>query len=288
MPRRLRPVTLNPVYFQVLGIGGAFTARYFNTAFFVNTPSFRLLIDGPPGLLRLLRMRQIPPESIDGVVLTHVHADHSGGMELYLLWRRYVMAQRTRLYTSGRVYAHLEQHLFGGFAETFTPDLTDVVGTRFDDYVEFCELAEDGVTRVAPELGLEIRHNWHPVPALGLKVHLGGQVIGISGDHCFRPQLLSRLRQSGRIDDSAWERMAGPWLWDSDLIYHEAAAGWEGGHTAEADLLRLPPEVRRRLRLVHVDDDFQGTLPVAVEGERAVVDRNGSLRLELPKGPEDS
>ncbi len=270
------------VYLQVLGIGGAFTARHFNTAFLVSAPDVRLLIDGPQGLLRLLAEQGIAPEEITGVVLTHVHPDHAAGMALFLLWRRYVLGRRTVLYTSRRVYDHLERRFFPAFAETFTDDLTGIVSARFAEFVDWCELPEEGVTRLSAEVGLEIRHNWHPVPTLGLRIHLGERVIGMSGDHCFQRVLLRRLHREGRIDRSAYERMAGSWLWEADLIYHEAAADGAGGHTPESELLQLPPEVRARIRLIHVADGFRGTLPVAVEGERAVVDEDGVLRLEVP------
>lgn len=270
------------MYLQVLGIGGAFTARHFNTAFLVESAGVRLLIDGPQSLLRLLRERGISGEEVSGVVVTHVHPDHTAGAALFLLWRRYVLGRRTPLYTSRRVYDHLEQRLFPSFAETFSDDLTAIVSTRFEDFVEWCELPEEGVTRLSGAVGLEIRHNWHPVPTLGLRIHLGGRVIGVSGDHCFQRALLRRLYDEGRIDRFSYDRMAGPWLWESDLVYHEAAADGAGGHTPESELLQFPPEVRAKIRLVHVADDFRATLPVAVEGERAVVGDDGVLRLETP------
>jgi glyoxylase-like metal-dependent hydrolase (beta-lactamase superfamily II) len=276
------------VYLQVLGIGGAFTARHSNTAFFVSAPDVRLLIDGPQGLLRLLVERGIAADQITGVVMTHVHPDHAAGMALFVLWRRYVLGRRTPLYTSRRVYDHLERRFFPAFAETFTDDLTGIVSTRFEDFVDWYELPEEGVTRLSDGVGLEIRHNWHPVPTLGLRIHLGGRVIGVSGDHCFQRALLRRLHEEGRIDGFNYDRMAGPWLWESDLVYHEAAADGAGGHTPEEELLQFPREVQAKIRLVHVADDFRGTLPVAVEGERAVVGADGFLRLELPATIESS
>jgi hypothetical protein len=274
------------MYLQILGIGGAFSATYYNTSFLASTPSMRLLVDGPHSLLRLLRERCIEAESIDSILVTHVHGDHWAGAETLLLWRKYVLGSRTNLYTSRQVFEKAKHLFSGGFSETFSPDLQDIVRTRFEDFVDFHELELNGINRIAPDLAVEIRRNWHPTPALGLKIHLASTVIGISGDTCFDPALLEKLRQSGRITNEDHEKLAGDWLWHSDLVYHEASPSSGGGHTGEEALLALPPSIRSRIRLVHVPDDFQGTLPVAQEGEIVRVNgAGGNLVVEPPDTP---
>jgi len=71
---------------EVLGIGNAFTAIRYQTSFLIRA-SRTYLIDGPQGLFRLLQKRGIPRESIDDVIITHVHGDHVSGLETLLLWK---------------------------------------------------------------------------------------------------------------------------------------------------------------------------------------------------------
>lgn len=260
---------------QVLGIGDAFSARHFGTSFLLSVGDRLLLIDGPPGLFRLLEARGIDRRAIDSVLLTHIHEDHAGGVETLLLWRRFELGLKTRLFTSARVFQAFQRRRFPGFEESFGPHLKEIRFGRLEEYLEFHELAEDSATSLIPGAAAEIRHNWHPTPTLGLKLRVGRACIGISGDTCFRVPLLDELLREGRISDARHSKLAGNWLWESDLIYHEVSRRARS-HTLESDLLELPPEIRRKLRLIHVADDFtEGPLAMAAEGERVIITDSG-------------
>ena len=206
-----------------------------------------------------------------------------GGVETLLLWRRFELGLRTRLYTSAAVYRAMKERRFPGFEESFSRDLKEIRRDTPEDYVEFHELAEDSETVWTSEVGVEIRHNWHPTPTLGLKFRIGGFLIGIGGDTCFRIPLLDALLREGRISESRHRKLAGDWLWNCDLIYHEAGRK-APGHTFEEDLLALPAEVRRKIRLIHLSDDFgPGRLVPAQEGERVVINEMGlAIRAGRP------
>lgn len=267
---------------QVLGIGNAFTSRYYNTSFLVRSQRL-YLIDGPQALLRLLRERGIDPASINDIIISHVHGDHTSGFETLILWKKYIQRSRPTLYTSAKVYAELRDKFFLSFAQTFTRDLQEIVPARFDDYVDFAELREDGRTRLDEELEVEIRHNWHPTPTLGLKLLGPLGSIGISGDNCYRPELLEALRQKGILDEARYEKLAGNWLWRADLIYHEVERRGPTSHTLEKDLLALPKAVQKKIRLVHISDDFtEAQLTVAGEGETVTFTAPGRLNIRLP------
>ena len=253
---------------EVLGVGDAFSARRYNTSFLIHSEP-KILIDGPPALFRILEERKIPRQSIGAVIATHIHGDHTAGLQTLLLWRRHYLKKKTRLYTSGRVFKEMEAVFFPAFEDGFNDQLTEVEKGSFSDYVDFVELSEDNSNPLEEGLTVSIRHNWHPVSTLGLKLQSRNSTLGISGDHCYRPRLLKRLLQEGRIDEDRFEKMAGDWLWQADLIYHEASRSEGSPHTQEQDLLELPASIRRKIRLVHVADDFdEGELPVAKEGER--------------------
>ena len=267
---------------RVLGVGNAFTSRYYNTSFLIE--SHRLfLVDCPPGLLRLFRERGIKPASIDDVIVTHVHGDHVAGLETLLLWKKYVEKKRIRVWTSSAVHRELRDKFFPSFADTFTSDLQRIVTTGLADYADVRELLPDVENRLDEDLALEYRENWHPTPTLGLKFTSGRGALGISGDTCYRPSLLQSLLEKGLVDRARYDKLAGDWLWRCDLIYHEVERADAGPHTSEKDLLALPADVRRKIRLIHLSDDFvERELPAAREGELAVFEPSGKVSLSFP------
>ena len=266
----------------MLGIGNAFTSLHHQTSFLVRADR-TYLIDGPQGLLRLLRKREIPKEQIDDVIVTHAHGDHVAGLESLLLWKRSYERKRVRLHTSAAVFEELEKGFFYPFSKGFSPDLHEIVAKSFEDYVVFNELSEMGSNELEPGLTAEIRHNWHSTPTLGLKVSDGEGTIAISGDTCYRPALLQELHALGLLSEPRLQKLAGDWLWNADVIYHEADHNPTGPHTYLGDLLQLPDEVRTKLRLVHLPDDFQtDKLATAREGEKLGISRSKGVQIVYP------
>jgi ribonuclease BN (tRNA processing enzyme) len=262
---------------EVLGIGNAFTALNHQTSFVIRA-NRTYLVDGPQGLFRLLHKRGISRSAIDDVIITHIHGDHVSGLETLLVWKKSFEKKKVRLHTSSAVFEELNRCFFSSFSRGFNPDLKEIVSKQFEDYVDFVELRENERNPLESEVFLEIRHNWHPTPTLGLKVSSRGRTISISGDTCYRPLLLQELRSLGILTERRFEHLAGDWLWDADMIYHEADGSPNGPHTFEGDLLLLPLEIRRKIRLVHVPDEFKAKgLPIAKEGERLKVTRKGKL-----------
>jgi len=267
---------------EVLGVGNAFTSRYYNTSFLIRSKEL-VLLDCPQALFRLLSERRVDPGSIDRVIVTHIHGDHTAGLETLLLWKRWVARSKVTLYTARRVWDELKERFFPGFSATFTPDLERIVETKLEDYADFSELKEDQENPIDDELKVDFRYNWHPTPTLGLKLISPHGVVGISGDTCYRPTLLRRLLERGVIDAGRYNKLASDWLWQSEVIYHEVERGEAGAHTSEAELLALSPEVRRKIRLIHLADDFDDSeLPLAREGEKVKFTADREPLFSLP------
>jgi ribonuclease BN (tRNA processing enzyme) len=214
------------------------------------------------------------------VIVTHIHGDHVSGLETLLLWKKYFEKKKVRLHTSMSVFKALKESFFSSFSQGFSSDLQGITQKHFEDYVDFLELGEDQVNELEPGLTLEIRHNWHPTPTLGLRLAYRDRRISISGDTCYRPDLLQGLRTQGKLSKTRYERLCGPWLWDADVIYHEADGSPDGPHTFIGDLLNLPAETREKIRLVHVPDEFEtDVLPIAKEGEKISISGEGEVFL---------
>jgi len=262
---------------EVLGIGNAFTSIHYQTSFLLRAGR-TYLIDGPQGLFQLLHARGIAKEEINDVIVTHIHGDHVAGLETLFVWKRHFEKKRVRIHTSKSVFGELKSRFFPSFSEGFGPDHREIRTKQFEDYIEFFELQEDRVNELEKGLTIEIRHNWHPVSTLGLKIAYRGRKIAVSGDTCYRPVLLQELHAAGVLSDERYYRLTGDWLWDADVIYHEADDTPDGPHTYLGDLLKLPSQTQKRIRLVHIPDELvSARIPVARQGERFLVRATGEL-----------
>lgn len=80
----------------VVGSGDAFgSGGRFNTCFFVESARGTLLVDCGASALVALKAHGIDPLRIDGIVLSHLHGDHFGGLPFLLLDGQF-LARRER------------------------------------------------------------------------------------------------------------------------------------------------------------------------------------------------
>jgi ribonuclease BN (tRNA processing enzyme) len=184
-----------------------------------------------------------------GVVLTHLHADHSSGLEGLAYFNYfYRQGKRTKLFAHPDVLDRIwGSSLAAGMDSAIAqPDGTSLQAT-LETFFDVTALSLDGRVGFGP-FELEARTTVHPVPA-ALRIHAGGRTLGLSGDTAWDPTLID-------------------WLSPSDLIVHETSIGI---HTPYEKLAALDPDLRARMRLIHYPDDFdcQGSvIEPLVEGRR--------------------
>lgn len=78
----------------MLGNSATQTADYETTSFLVRSSQTSILVDCGPGITRQLMRLDCNLESIDTVVVSHIHADHSGGFSYLLFLMGYALMQR--------------------------------------------------------------------------------------------------------------------------------------------------------------------------------------------------
>src|SRR5258708_5767427 len=86
----------------IVGSGDAFgSGGRFNTCFHVATRDRAVLIDCGASTMVALRAHAIEPNSIDAIILTHLHGDHFGGIPFLLLDAQYMSHREGPLTIAG-------------------------------------------------------------------------------------------------------------------------------------------------------------------------------------------
>ncbi|MEM6928880.1 MAG: MBL fold metallo-hydrolase [Myxococcota bacterium] len=218
-----------------LGVGDAFTARYHSTCAAIRSAGRTLLVDCPHPIRRVMADAggHVDVGDLDGLVVTHNHADHVSGVEPLLFSAHFVLQRKLPVLAHPRVLDDLwTHHLKAGMHELLGPD-----GSRrelcFEDVAEPVPLSESEVTRFAG-FSIAIRRTIHHIPTFALRIDDGEASLGWSADTAFDPDLIA-------------------WLARADRFVHETNFGV---HTPYAALAALPAPLRARMWLVHYPDSF--------------------------------
>jgi len=233
--------------FIPLGVGDAFSARHYTSCVAVEADGRWLLVDCPHPIRKVLRegSASLPAPldlpRFDAFVLTHLHSDHSSGVEGLGFYARYIVNTRPVLAAHPAVAGRLWERLAPGMDEN-----DHAVRQALSDYFDVTLLDEGRPVRIG-QFEISCRRTRHHVPTVALRIRAGGKTLGISSDTPFDPALID-------------------WLAPADLILHETG---DGIHTSYGRLSELPEPVRRKMRLIHFADDFQpadGLIEPLVQG----------------------
>jgi CRP-like cAMP-binding protein len=225
-----------------------------------------LLVDPPVDTTEYLRERGVPATLIDGIILTHCHADHDSGT-----FQKILEEGRVTIYT--------------------TPT---IIGSFVKKYAAVSGLGEDLVRRtfaLSPvTIGSPIRvhgaelwffYTLHSIPALGFEAFYGGKSMAFSGDCLFDPPRLRALQAAGVLSEARCEDLID-FPWHHTAVIHEA--GVPPLHTPASVLAALPDEVKQRLHLVHIAEK---DLPRDSGLRTARVGLENTLRIPVEESAHD-
>jgi len=242
-----------PFEVVALGVGDTFTRRHHTTALLLHCDGFSLAVDCPDRYRAVLRVvsercgRDLALESIDDVLITHVHGDHMNGLEGVAWYKHFAEGKRVRLLCSPEVRSTIwDARLAGSMSRLWNGSEFRTLG--FDDYFDHVPLRWDGETAAGP-FRIRTYRTKHHVPTSAILVEAGGRRFGYSADTAFDPDLIAFLAQA-------------------DVIVHETNLG--PAHTPYDALAALPEEIRRRMRLIHFPDEMEGiptAIPLLDEGD---------------------
>jgi len=223
----------------ITGIGDAYTARHFGSSALIEAPEGYVLLDCPDPIHRVLREAttatgwDIDYRSINDIILTHLHGDHSNGLEMFGFRRLYMDDSNPAI----KPRLHATQPVIDRLWEKLAPSMDGAhYGTlrTLDDFFDVRLIDPEHETTIAG-MSVRCRFTGHPISTIGLMINDGKNTLGWSSDTPY---------EQAHID----------WLRDADVIVHESNLGL--AHTPIEDLNALPDELRAKMRLIHLPDDF--------------------------------
>ena len=237
----------------MLGNSHGFDPKGTTTGFIVWTNRRGIMIDPPPNSAEVLRDMSIPYRLIDGMILTHCHADHDAGA-----FQKILADSSIKIYTT--------QTIMDSFLRKYTAisgfDTFFVKGLFVFDSVKI------GETKLIHGAYWDFFYSLHVIPTIGFEVQFAGEGIVYSGDTCTNFKLFDRMKKekrigTGRYNDLVNKSPLSRWrpvdiLPDGTVttpykpyILHEA--GVPPIHTPLEYLSKLAPYILDRLFVVHAD-----------------------------------
>jgi ribonuclease BN (tRNA processing enzyme) len=237
---------MSSVLLLPLGVGEAFSARHYTSCLAVGIDDEWLLIDCPHPVRKMLReasakaglSRPVDLDRVSAAAVSHLHADHSCGLEDFGYYSFFVLGRRATLLLHPDASARLWHGLLAAGMEFVqsNPDATPVQ-KQLGDYFELIDLELARPVKFGP-FSIECRRTIHGVPTFAFRITVGGRVLGFSADTAYDPSLIE-------------------WLNAADLIVHEVTTLVHSGvHTPYENLAALPESLRSKMRVTHYPDDF--------------------------------
>src|SRR5690349_10495711 len=104
-----------------LGVGDAFSARYYSTCLALHAEGTWVLVDCPHPIRKILRESggaaglSLDVGDFSAIFLTHLHADHASGLEGFGFYSFFAVGRRARVLAHPEVSRRMwEGHLAGG------------------------------------------------------------------------------------------------------------------------------------------------------------------------------
>ncbi len=242
----------------VLGCGDAFgSGGRFNTSFLVETlvgsePGGRqLLLDCGASTMVALRQRGIDPNAIAGVILTHLHGDHFGGLPFLLLDAQHASHRQAPLTLAGPpgTRARIESLMEAMFPRSSTTPW------RFA-----LEILEIPLAAPTPVLGLtvttvEVVHQ-SGAPSTAVRLADGARTLAYSGDTQWTDALYGIAKGADLFIVECYDHAR-------DVTGH---ISWATLKTRKFEARRVMVTHMNRGMLAHVDEVKAAGLIVAEDG----------------------
>ncbi len=218
----------------MVGTGNAFSKKLFNNNGLIHANEQMWLIDcgylATRGLLEL----GIELNQIRGIVITHTHADHVGGLEEVAFRLKYEYNCRIKLFIPSLLVTSLWEHTLKGGLENGAEGIV-----QLSDYFEVIPLYEGVPFHVDDELTIEVIRTLHVPEKPSYSLFLNKHVF-YSSDMQFMPELL--------LDEVIAKRQCKTIIHDCQL------QGMSAVHASLEQLKSLPTQFQAIIYLMHYGD----------------------------------
>mmetsp|Transcript_14978 Transcript_14978/g.47660 ORF Transcript_14978/g.47660 Transcript_14978/m.47660 type:complete len:557 (-) Transcript_14978:141-1811(-) len=194
------------------------------------------MVDPPPNSSHILERLGIVPNRIQGIILTHCHADHDAGTFQKILRQRQIKLYTTVTIKDSfvRKYAAIT-----GFSVPFLQSLFEFRKVRIGEpmNVGCCSIF--------------FNYTLHTIPCIGFRAVWRDSSIAYSADTNYSPKLINGMFEKGFIGAARRDQLMN-FAWDSTVVLHEM--GVPPIHTANVALeeaCSANPGLRERLFVVH-------------------------------------
>lgn len=222
---------------QFLGSGDAFgSGGRFNTCMLVEADSTRFLIDCGASSLIAMKRGQVPPNSIDTIFISHLHADHFGGLPFFVLDAQF-SKRMSPLTIAGPP----------GLRRTFTQAMdlffpgSSKIPQKFD--VQILELeprVQASINNISVTAYVVSDTHVRESPSFALRLEVDGRILTYSGDADWCDELAQAAHEADLFVCEAY-------FYEKEIQYHINLK------TLEKHL----PEIRpKRLILTHMSPDM--------------------------------
>ncbi|WP_082083943.1 MBL fold metallo-hydrolase [Paenibacillus beijingensis] len=239
---------------QMVGTGSAFAKRYFNNNALIEGDGCRFMLDcgvtGPTALHKA----GITFGELDGLLISHIHADHVGGVEEYAFQMKFIYGRKPLLYVPEPLIETLwENTLRGGLQQEESQTL--------DSYFQVVPLMEGKETDIGPGISVEMIRTRHMPGKASFSFLLNGRFF-YSADMVFDRPLLEQLDERG-----------------IEIIFHDCQLHPPGQvHATLEELLTLPERIQEKIRLMHYGDDMEQF--IGSTGRMSFVEQNRIYSLD--------
>ncbi|WP_431027086.1 MBL fold metallo-hydrolase [Lysinibacillus sp. LZ02] len=225
-----------------LGVGGAFTSRFYHNNYIAEIGSKKLLIDAGTTLRTSIKKAGYSYLDIDAVWISHLHSDHVGGLE-ELIFQRY-------WHLKNDIHHPMKTHIF--VHQTIYPLLRQLLsfplengGATVDDFCDFTVMNDEA------SINFE-----------GLQLHIfdtsDTHIQGMASSGLFIRGPLGNVLFSSDVKDLQGANLIRFVNTDTVAIFQDTSFTSNGAHALFSDILAYyPKEVHSKIYAMHYNDPIE-------------------------------